>query len=64
MPPMLRYSVMFLLLALFAFALGVWALAGLAAVIARVLVAVFLLLFVVSLLRRRGSPESDETGPP
>lgn len=60
---MLRYSIMFLLLASFALALGVWAVTGLAALTARVLVGIFLLLFIASLLRRRESTPRDDVGP-
>lgn len=56
---MIRYSLMFLLLALFAAALGIWVLAGTAALIARALIVLFALLFVVSLLWRKPSEPRD-----
>ena len=51
---MLYYAVVFLLIALVAMWLGFGALAGLAATIAKILAVVFLILFVVSLFRRKG----------
>jgi len=50
---MLRYALIFLLVALIAAIFGFVVVAGTAAWIARVLFFVFLVLFVVSLLRRR-----------
>jgi uncharacterized membrane protein YtjA (UPF0391 family) len=50
---MLYYAVVFLLIAILAGILGFGSLSGLAATIAKVLVVVFLVLFVVSLLRRK-----------
>ena len=52
---MLYYAFIFLLVALVAVWLGFGALAGLAATIAKVLAVLFLILFVVSLLRRKGA---------
>lgn len=49
---MLRYALIFLIVAIVAGALGFGALSGTAAWIAKVLVVVFLVLFAVSLLRR------------
>jgi uncharacterized membrane protein YtjA (UPF0391 family) len=46
---------MFLVVALIAAAVGFYALAGTAALIAKVLFIVFLILFLVSLVRGRGS---------
>jgi len=51
LPPMLYYSIIFLLIALVAGALGFGALAGTAAAIARVLFLLFLALFAVALFR-------------
>jgi uncharacterized membrane protein YtjA (UPF0391 family) len=48
---MLYYALIFFLVALLAGALGFWALAGLAAMIAKVMFILFLILFLVSLLR-------------
>jgi uncharacterized membrane protein YtjA (UPF0391 family) len=50
---MLRYAVIFLVVAILAGWLGFASLSGTAAWIAKVLVVVFLVLFVVSLLRGR-----------
>lgn len=50
---MLRYALIFLVVALVAALFGFVVVAGTAAWIARVLFLVFLVLFVVSLLRRR-----------
>ncbi len=50
---MLRYALIFLIVAIVAGALGFGALSGTAAWIAKVLVLVFLVLFVISLLRGR-----------
>ena len=52
-PPMLRYAVIFLLIALVAGVLGFGVIAGTAAPIAKVLFVIFLVLFIVSLLRGR-----------
>jgi uncharacterized membrane protein YtjA (UPF0391 family) len=51
---MLYYALLFLVVALLAVWLGFGALAGLAATIAKVLAVLFLILFVVSLVRRKG----------
>jgi uncharacterized membrane protein YtjA (UPF0391 family) len=53
---MLYYALMFLLVALIAAAVGFYALAGTAALIAKVLFVIFLVLFLVSLLRGRRPP--------
>jgi uncharacterized membrane protein YtjA (UPF0391 family) len=50
---MLKYALIFLVIAILAGVLGFGALAGTAAWIAKVLVVVFLVLFVVSLLRKK-----------
>lgn len=50
---MLNYALIFLIVALIAGALGFFAIAGTAAWIAKVLFIVFLILFLVSLLRRK-----------
>ena len=50
---MLYYTLIFLVVALIAAALGFVALAGLAASIAKILFIVFLVLFLVSLIRRK-----------
>lgn len=50
---MLNYALIFLIVALLAGALGFFAIAGLAATIAKVLFFLFLILFLVSLLRGR-----------
>jgi uncharacterized membrane protein YtjA (UPF0391 family) len=50
---MLYYTLVFLLVALIAGALGFFAIAGIAAMIAKVLFFVFLILFIVSLLNRK-----------
>ena len=52
---MLYYALMFLVVALIAAAVGFYALAGTAALIAKILFVVFLILFLVSLVRGRGS---------
>jgi uncharacterized membrane protein YtjA (UPF0391 family) len=49
--PMLKYALIFLVIAIVAGVLGFGSLSGTAAWIAKVLVVVFLVLFVVSLLR-------------
>jgi len=51
--PMLYYTVVFLIVAIIAGALGFGSLAGVAASIAKVLFFVFLVLFVLALLRGR-----------
>jgi uncharacterized membrane protein YtjA (UPF0391 family) len=50
---MLYYSIIFLIVALIAGALGFGVIAGTAATIAKILFVVFLVLFVVALLRGR-----------
>ena len=50
---MLYYALMFLVVALIAGAVGFFALAGLAAAIAKVLFFVFLILFIIGLLQGR-----------
>ena len=50
---MLSYTVLFLIIAIIAGALGFGAVAGMAATFAKILFVVFLVLFVVSLLRGR-----------
>ncbi len=50
---MLSYAIIFLLVAILAGALGFGALAGTAATIAKVCFLIFLVLFIVSLLRSR-----------
>lgn len=50
---MLYYALVFLLIAVLAGALGFITLAGVAALIARMLFVLFLLLFVISLAQRR-----------
>ena len=52
---MLYYALIFLIIAIIAGVLGFGSLSGTAALIAKVLVAVFLVLFVLSLLRGRKS---------
>jgi uncharacterized membrane protein YtjA (UPF0391 family) len=52
---MLYYAVIFFLVALVAAVLGFYALAGTAALIARVLFIIFLALFLIGLLRRRAN---------
>lgn len=52
---MLNYAIIFLVIALLAGVLGFGVIAGTAATIAKVLFVVFLILFVVSLLRRKGA---------
>ena len=51
---MLNYAITFLIIALVAGLLGFFAIAGLAATIAKVLFFVFLVAFVISLLTGRG----------
>jgi len=51
--PMLYYAIVFLVIALVAGALGFFAISGTAAWIAKVLFVVFLVLFVISLVRGR-----------
>lgn len=55
---MLSYSLLFLVIALIAGALGFWAVSGVAATIAKVLFAVFLILFLVALVSGRRTPPS------
>ena len=50
---MIYYALAFLLVAIVAGALGFYALAGTAAVIARVLFLIFMVLFIVGLFRNR-----------
>jgi uncharacterized membrane protein YtjA (UPF0391 family) len=50
---MLYYTIVFLLVAILAAALGFVALAGMAALIAKALFVIFLVLFVLSLVRRK-----------
>jgi uncharacterized membrane protein YtjA (UPF0391 family) len=50
---MLYYAIVFLIIAIVAGVLGFGSLSGTAALIAKVLVLVFLVLFVVSLLKRK-----------
>jgi len=52
--PMLKWTILFLIVALIAGALGFAGLAGTAAGIARVLFVIFLVFFLVSLIRRGG----------
>jgi uncharacterized membrane protein YtjA (UPF0391 family) len=52
---MLSYAITFLIIALIAGVLGFGVVAGTAAMIAKVCFVVFLILFVVSLIRGRGS---------
>lgn len=52
---MLSYAVLFLIIALVAAVLGFGVIAGTAATIAKVLFLIFLVLFVVSLLRGRSA---------
>lgn len=49
---MLYYSLVFLLVAILAGALGFWVIAGIAGMIAKICFVVFLVLFVASLLMR------------
>jgi uncharacterized membrane protein YtjA (UPF0391 family) len=51
---MLGYAITFLVVALIAGILGFWAIAGTAAVIAKILFVLFLVLFLVSLFFGRG----------
>jgi uncharacterized membrane protein YtjA (UPF0391 family) len=54
---MLRWALLFLVIALIAGVLGFWGLEGLAMWIAKVLCVLFLILFIVSLVMgRRGPP--------
>jgi uncharacterized membrane protein YtjA (UPF0391 family) len=53
---MLRWALLFLVIALIAGALGLWGLEGTAMWVARVLFVVFLILFVVSLVMGRRAP--------
>ena len=54
---MLRWALIFLVVALVAGLLGFWALEGLAMWIAKVLFIIFLILFIISLVAgRRGPP--------
>ena len=55
---MLRFSVVFLLIALVAAALGFGGIAGEASFIAQILFFVFLVLFIISLVFGRGTPAS------
>jgi len=50
---MLGWTLIFLIIALIAGALGFWGLADAAMVIARILFVIFLVLFLVSLISRR-----------
>ena len=50
---MLYYALIFLVIALLAGALGIWALAGVAATIAKILFFVFLVLFLIGLFSGR-----------
>ena len=49
---MLYYSLVFLLIAILAGALGFWVIAGVAATIAKICFVIFLILFIVTLFRR------------
>jgi uncharacterized membrane protein YtjA (UPF0391 family) len=53
---MLRWALLFLIVALIAGALGFWGLQGTAMWIAQVLFVIFLVLFLISLLFGRGRP--------
>jgi uncharacterized membrane protein YtjA (UPF0391 family) len=53
---MLRWALIFLIVALVAGALGMWPVAALGSEIAWILFVVFLILFVVSLVLGRGRP--------
>jgi uncharacterized membrane protein YtjA (UPF0391 family) len=53
---MLRWALIFLIVALIAGALGFFAVSGTAAVIAKWLFVIFLIVFVVSLVSGRGRP--------
>ena len=55
-PPMLRWALIFLVIAIVAAALGFGGIAGTASEIARVLFFVFLVLFIVSLFFGRRTP--------
>jgi uncharacterized membrane protein YtjA (UPF0391 family) len=55
--PMLSYAITFFIIALLAGIFGFWGVAGLAAEIAKILCAVFVVLMIVSLLRG-GGPRS------
>ena len=52
---MLAYSILFLLVAVVAGVLGFGVIAGTAALIAKILFVIFLILFVIALLRSRSS---------
>ena len=52
---MLNYAVIFLIIALLAGVLGFGVIAGTAASIAKILFIIFLVLFIASLLRRKGA---------
>jgi uncharacterized membrane protein YtjA (UPF0391 family) len=53
---MLRWALLFLIVALIAGAMGFWGLEGTAMWIAKVLFVIFLVLFLISLLFGRGRP--------
>jgi len=53
---MLYYALLFFLIAILAAAIGFYALAGTAALIAKILFIVFLVLFLVSIVSRRRPP--------
>jgi uncharacterized membrane protein YtjA (UPF0391 family) len=53
---MLNYTIIFLIIALVAGALGFWAVAGTAAAIAKIFFAIFLVLFLISLFTGRRTP--------
>ena len=53
---MLSWALTFLIIALIAGALGLWAVAGTAAVIAKVCFVIFLILFLVSVINGRSRP--------
>lgn len=55
---MLRFSIVFLVIALVAGALGFGGIAGEAALFAKILFGVFLVLFIVSLVFNKGTPAS------
>ena len=52
---MLAYSILFLLVAVVAGVLGFGVIAGTAALVAKILFVIFLILFVIALLRSRSS---------
>jgi uncharacterized membrane protein YtjA (UPF0391 family) len=54
---MLRYALLFLVVALIAAALGFWVAAGIAGMIAKALFLVFLVLFIVALAAGRRRPK-------